>query len=222
MSESTLTGLSEISYTCKNTETSGLYINGCHLAIPEKNLVSKKNNSVIYAYRVADEIVRYGRIQNYILNSNQFLNTGNTDFKINTNEFIITETGLSSKDYFDDMINQNTNEYRKFNETNGIPYDMAKTKIHLPILVETEKEKKPEIKTKTEIQEIDKYYKSSNGKNFWAGKVFPRKHLTDKITFKNTEQSSFGPLLHIMKEKERFSWSAFVKGVEELVSSLVH
>ena len=202
MSESTLTGLSEISYTCKNTETSGLYINGCHLAIPEKNLVSKKNNSVIYAYRVADEIVRYGRIQNYILNSNQFLNTGNTDFKINTNEFIITETGLSSKDYFDDMINQNTNEYRKFNETNGIPYDMAKTKIHLPILVEKEKEKKPEIKTKTEIPEIDKYYKSSNGKNFWAGKVFPRKHLTDKITFKNTERSSFGPLLHIMKEKE--------------------
>ncbi len=29
-------------------------------------------------------------------------------------------------------------------------------------------------------------------------------------------------IAHIMKEKERFSWSAFVKGVEELVSSLVH
>jgi hypothetical protein len=202
MSESILNGLSNISYTCRNSETSGLYIDGCKLVVPEKNLISKKHNSVIYAYRVADEIVRYGRIQNYILNSNQFLNTGNTDFKISSDEFIITETGLLSKEYFDDMINQNTNEYRKFNENNGIPYDMAKTKIYLPVMVkkETEKEMVKENANDNCLPEYDKYYKSTNGKNFWAGKVFPNKHLTDKISFKDTEPCSFGPLIHIMKQ----------------------
>lgn len=213
-SQSVLNKLSNVSYTCKKNETSGLYINGCTLSVPEKNLISKKNNSLIYPYRVADEIVRYGRIQNYILNSNQFLNTGNTDFKINSDEFIISES-LLSKDYFDDMINQNTNEYRSFNETNGIPYDMAKTKLFLPVIVE-KAEKEITVNESDNCQSaVEKYYLSTNATNYWTGKVFPEKHLTHKIVFKNNNICSFEPLIHIMKQITKKTYT-----VDEIKSML--
>ena len=58
----------------KITEDVVIYGNGNvsrkgQLVVPKKNLVSKKENSEIYPYRVADEIVRFGKIQNYILSS---------------------------------------------------------------------------------------------------------------------------------------------------------
>ena len=215
MSESILNGLTDISYTCKKTETSGLYIDGCNLVVPDKNLISKKDNSTIYPYRVADEIIRYGRIQNFVLNSNQFLNTGNTDFKINSDEFIISESALGSKDYFDDMINVNTNEYRPFNTNNGIPYDMAKTKIHLPFMVEKENKEEKKEEESNCLPAIEKYYLSSNGKNYWAGKVFPEKHLTDKIVFKANEPCSFGPLINIMNQFEHKEYT--IKELKEMV-----
>ena len=214
MPESLLNKLLDISNYDKN-KTSGFYIDG-RLGIPKKNLISEKDNSLIYPYRVADEIVRFGRIQNFILN-NQFLNTGNTDFKINRDEFIISESALGSKDYFDDMINKNTNEYRPFNTTNGIPYDMAKTKLYLPLMVEKEKEKEVVVEKVAEncLPTIEKYYLSSNGKNYWAGKVFPEKQLTDKLVFKANETCSFGPLIHIMKRFENKEYT--IKELKEMV-----
>ena len=107
------------------------------LVVPKKNLVSKKENSEIYPYRVADEIVRFGKIQNYILSSNQFLNSGNVNYKINPDEFIIGETKLSDN-YFEDLVNRDNEYLSPFNSINGIPYDMAKTKLYSPRVVELE------------------------------------------------------------------------------------
>ena len=194
MSESVLSKLSEVSYTCGKSETSGMFIDGCRLIVPEKNLISKKNNSTIYAYRIADEIVRYGRIKNYLLNPNQFLNTGNTDFKINADEYIISESVLSAKDYFEDIINVSTNEYRAFNSVNGIPYDMAKTTMYLPRMVELQKtvaEKEVECSTV-------KKFRDQTKDAYWGNQVFPGDAM--EIVFKNTVECSFGPLIYIMKQ----------------------
>ena len=194
MSESVLSKLSEVSYTCGKSETSGMFIDGCRLVVPEKNLISKKNNSTIYAYRVSDEIVRYGRIKNYLLNPNQFLNTGNTDFKINPDEYIISESVLSAKDYFEDIINPSNNEYRAFNSVNGIPYDMAKTAMYLPRMVELQKtvaEKEVECSTV-------KKFRDQTKDGYWGNHVFPGDAM--EIIFKNTVECSFGPLIYIMKQ----------------------
>jgi hypothetical protein len=128
--------LSEVSYTCEKQGKSGLYKDGCQLIVPQKNLVSKKENSEIYPQRIADEIVRFGQIQNFLLKSNQFLNFGNVNYKINSDEFIIGKTNLS-ENYFDDLINQNNEYLPAFNSVNGIPYDMAKTKLYSPRDVKT-------------------------------------------------------------------------------------
>ena len=142
---------------------------------------------------------------------------------------------LSSDKYFEDMINQNTNEYEPFNTTNGIPYDMAKTELYSPLLrkqkVDKEVDKEVEVANREVAAEVaneevaaevatevavanredctttDKYYKSTNGTNYWAAKVFPKKHLTDKLVFKNNQPCSFGPLIYIMKQYEGKEYS---------------
>jgi len=200
MTESVLNHMSDISYECGKDETGGLYVDGCILAVPKKNLISSKDNSTIYSYRVADEIVRYGRIQNFVLNANQFLNIGNAEYKINPDEYIITESGLSAEDYFDDMIDKNTNEYRPFNEINGIPYDMAKTKLYLPRMVELQKtvvEKDVGCSSVKKFRDQTKDVGGRNGK-YWGNNVFPAN--TMEIVFKNTVECSFEPLIYIMKQ----------------------
>jgi len=194
MTESVLNHMSDISYECSKHETGGIYMDGCTLAVPKKNLISSKDNATIYAYRVADEIVRYGRIQNFILNANQFLNIGSTEYKINPDEYIITESGLSAEDYFDDMIDKNTNEYRPFNEINGIPYNMAKTNLYLPRMVELQK---TVVEKDVGCSSVKKFRDQTKDK-YWGNNIFPAN--TMQIVFKNTVECSFEPLIYIMKQ----------------------
>ena len=207
MSESVM---SNISYKCGKDENSGLYVDGCTLAVPKKNLVSKKDNSVLYSYRVADEIVRYGRIQNFVLNANQFLNIGNAEYKINADEYIISESVLSANDYFDDMINKDTNEYRPFNAINGIPYDMAKTHLYLPRMVELQK---PVVEKAAPVAvvgcSIVEKFRDQTKQQYWGNNVFPAN--TMKIVFKDTAECSFEPLIYIMKQMNNK-----IYGIQEL------
>ena len=216
--------LSEVSYTCDDKEKSRLYKDGCQLIVPAKNLVSKKDNSEIYSYRIADEIVRFGKIQNFILNSNQFLNFGNVNYKINSDEFIIGKTNLS-ENYFEDLVNQNNDYLPPFNSVNGIPFDMAKTKLYLPRDVKLDKgqEEKAvaaasptsEHKEKSSVNDIecakdfhfrDQTKDKPDGKGrYWGEQVFPSE--TEIIKFTASTVCSFGPLIYIMEqiEKKRYS-----------------
>ena len=38
----------------------------CDLILPEKNLMTRKENSPIYFGRMSDELVRYSRIKNFM------------------------------------------------------------------------------------------------------------------------------------------------------------
>ncbi len=192
--ESVLNNMSDISYECSKDETGGLYVDGCTLAVPKTNLVSKKDNATLYSYRVADEIVRYGRIQNFVLNSNQFLNIGNAEYKINPDEYIITESILSTTDYWEDMVDKNTNEYLTFNAINGIPYDMAKTKLYLPRMVELQK---TVVEKEVGCSTVEKFRDQTKQK-YWGNNVFPTN--TMQIVFKDTVECSFEPLIYIMKQ----------------------
>jgi len=62
---------------------------------------------------------------------------------------------------------------------------------------------------------VEKYYLSTNATNYWTGKVFPEKHLTHKIVFKNNNICSFEPLIHIMKQMTKKTYT-----VDEIKSML--
>jgi len=186
--ESVLNNMTMVAYTCADKSTSGVFKNGCNLIVPEKNLVSGKLNSTVYPYRVADELIRFGRIKNYILNSNQFLNMGNTEFKLNKDEYILLESALLNKDYFDDMVPHNSV---------GIVYDLAKTRLYAPPYIELEKQVEPAHQDKVVCQKVEPHRKNINN-NYWVAEAFPDKLKTMQIEYKDTPECSFGPIVHIM------------------------
>jgi len=69
------------------------------LLIPTKNLLSGVDNQRVYFMRMADELLRYKRINLYMMNSSMFLNITNTDYKINSTEMLMLES-LLTVDYF--------------------------------------------------------------------------------------------------------------------------
>ena len=67
------------------------------LILPKTHLVSGKSNSDIYYARVSDELLRYKRIQLFMLNAKTYLNLTNTEYKINANEMLLLESLLTSE-----------------------------------------------------------------------------------------------------------------------------
>lgn len=69
------------------------------LILPKKHLISKYDNEKIYYGRLADELVRYNKIHNYILKDNTYLNLVEIPYNLHRNEIILLES-LMYKEYF--------------------------------------------------------------------------------------------------------------------------
>jgi hypothetical protein len=115
---------------------------------------------------------------------------GNTEFKLNKDEYILMESALMNKEYFDDMIPHNST---------NISYDIAKTKLYAPPFVELEKQMEPEHKDNVVCTKTEPHRKNINN-NYWVAEAFPDKLKTMQIEYKDTPECSFGPLVHIMSK----------------------
>ena len=98
----------------------------CNLILPKKNLITEHSNKQIYFGRMSDELIRYNRINSFMLQSNTYLAFNNIGYNLKDNEFIITQSALM--DYFDKLIVPSiTNKYVKYNS-----YDEVKPIITQP------------------------------------------------------------------------------------------
>jgi hypothetical protein len=82
------------------------------MCIPKKNMVSGSDNSVLYFIRAADELVRYKRIQLFMLEPRRYLNITNVDFSVNDDETLMLASIVNDA-YFDDLEPFNKNKYVK-------------------------------------------------------------------------------------------------------------
>ena len=82
----------------------------CKLLIPDKHLLSGNNNEDIYYYRMADEIIRYGKINNYIFKPKVYLSFDKIDYNLSPDEIILLDT-LLMEGYFDDLKEAYNNKY---------------------------------------------------------------------------------------------------------------
>lgn len=81
------------------------------VCIPSKNLVDpKKTNNTMYYGKIADELLRYGRIRSFILEPKRYLNISNTDYSVRKDEIILLHSILFGT-YFDDLIPHEMNQY---------------------------------------------------------------------------------------------------------------
>ena len=101
--------------SCKDTPNLCLTENGsCNLILPEKNLITKKENEPIYYGRMADELIRYNRIKSFMLQPQTYLSFGSIGYNLRDNEIILIQS-LLTQDYFETLIPAITNKYIKYN-----------------------------------------------------------------------------------------------------------
>ena len=86
----------------------------CNLILPEKNLITNKDNEPMYFGRVADELIRYSRIKSFMLEPQKYLSFGNISYNLRENEIIMIQS-LLTQEYFETLIPTVLNKYVKNN-----------------------------------------------------------------------------------------------------------
>jgi hypothetical protein len=173
------------------------------LLIPENHLISGANNEVIYYSRISDEIVRYKRIQSFLLQPKMVLNISHSDYKINENEMIMLQS-LVTKDYFANLVpfSKNTKQMSL-----NITYEQAHPIISTKYA--------PKVNYASQIKGIDHPVSSASefdimcikevievvgnpNTNSWK-KMFPK--TVQEIVFNESRECSFYPMIYILREK---------------------
>jgi len=124
--EETLANISEITTSCltnadtnscqqtkyciKETDQEGK----CKLVIPSRNLLyPNKSNKLMYVARMADEMIRYNRIRNFMFEQKLFPPI-NVNYNLRNDEIILSQSMLM-EGYFDNLQPQIENKYVTFN-----------------------------------------------------------------------------------------------------------
>ena len=81
----------------------------CMQVLPIKNLINGLDNRELYFAKVADELIRYKKLKQFIMDSDKYLSISKIDYNINHDEIIIIQSLLNAK-FFEDLqpITQNS------------------------------------------------------------------------------------------------------------------
>lgn len=82
----------------------------CQIILPKSNLLNKSDNEKNYFARMADELIRYKRIRQFMFQPQVYLSFGKVDYKLNKDEIVIMQSMLN-RDFFEGRINQQVNTY---------------------------------------------------------------------------------------------------------------
>ena len=86
----------------------------CVFKIPKNNLITKTNNVLYYYSRMADELIRYYKTNQFIFQPQVYQNFENIQFKLNDNEIILIQS-MITQEYFASLIPYEMNKYIKNN-----------------------------------------------------------------------------------------------------------
>jgi hypothetical protein len=113
--------------TCEKNAPVCMYSgdDACNLILPEYNLNTKQLNRDIYFGKIADELIRYKRINSFMFNSSFYLHFGNVEYNLRENEMLILQSMLT-KEYFEKLVPSLINAYAKFQS-----YDQVNPKMEI-------------------------------------------------------------------------------------------
>jgi len=168
------------------------------IILPDTHLISGFKNDTIYYSRIADEFIRYKRIQLFMMDTKMYLNITNTDYKINEDEMIMLESLLTTE-YFKSI------EPYEHGKNTKITYETANPvltqKYSNNISIETQKQMVMEDTMKEEIQDkmgieciIRKIPIIGNATSQWKN-FFP--NTANEIELYASIKCSYYPILYI-------------------------
>jgi hypothetical protein len=97
--------------------------NTCQLILPKMNLLTNSDNEVYYFGKMADELIRYSRINSFIFQPQSYLSFGNLGYNLREDEIIVIQSLLNAE-YFEGLVPAEINKYAKNNS-----YDIAEPSL---------------------------------------------------------------------------------------------
>jgi hypothetical protein len=174
--------------------------NTCSLVIPDKNLISDKNNEEIYFGRMADELIRYNRIRSFIFQPKSFLAFSGLKYNLRNDEIILLQT-LLTQEFFENLIPAPINKYISYNT-----YDTAqpiKTQVYSN---ETEFDFNKQLKLNQSDVDVECSKSIENTVTGTWAKFFSNKS-TELIFSNEPELCSFDIILTLIKDNNKLSVS---------------
>ena len=182
--------------------------NNCIMILPSKNLITTEDNNLIYYGRISDELLRYKRIQLFLLKPKKYLNISNIEYKIDANEFLLLQS-LIDGNYFDNLVPFQSNKYVK-----NVPYDLATPNItqmysnDISVKEQTNSQEFAETNKETDIiiecieETLDEVI--GNSQSYWK-QIFPVD--TQEIVLNKTKDCTFYLMIDIIYKHLKFSSS---------------
>ena len=88
--------------------------NTCQMILPQKNLLNGNNNQNDYFGKMADELIRYSRVNSYILNPQTYMSFSKLGYNLLDNEIVVLQS-LITQEYFDGLEPAEINKYARYN-----------------------------------------------------------------------------------------------------------
>ena len=170
--------------------------NTCALVIPEKNLITGKNNEKLYFGRMADELIRYNRIRSFMFQPKAFLAFSSLKYNLKEDEIILLQS-LLTQEYFENLVPLPMNKYIKYNTYDTAQPIKTQTYSNEVVIGMDLKKSMTELLASNEVQcNIPKTENNSSGS---TANLFPEK--TSKLVFSNeVELCSFDVILTLIKK----------------------
>jgi hypothetical protein len=189
---------------CKKDNLCAMTDEDCNLILPEKNLMTNKNNETIYFGKMADELVRYSRIKTFMFQPQTYLSFGNVSYQLNEDEIIMLQS-LLTQEYFENLIPSVINKYVKNNS-----YDEV-----IPIISQTYENKVESLDKIIGIKNknpCNKEIKKKITNALWS-KCFPENYK--EIIYGRSNSCSFQIIIDIIENTR-----GEIKTVNEIKSEL--
>ncbi len=162
----------------------------CNLILPERNLVTNKENQNVYFGRMADELVRYSRIKPFILQPQKYFSFGNIGYNLRDNEMIVVQSTFT-QEYFESLIPSNINKY-----VNNNAYD--ETQPAISQVYNNRFESLDEVLGMNNVNDcektVNKYIKSS----IWK-KCFPNNY--SEVEYSSNNSCTFNFIIDLIERK---------------------
>ena len=90
-----------------------------NMMIPKQNLINDLDNEKVYFTKLADELIRFNRIKNFIFEPKSFLSLGDIGYNLGDDEIVLMQS-LLNKDYFEDIEHEIKNEHVQTNTFDNV------------------------------------------------------------------------------------------------------
>ena len=178
----------------------------CRLIIPKNNLVTNKDNEILYFGKITDELIRYNRISSFIFKPNSFLSFMKIKYKINSDEIILLES-MMTQEYFEQLSNMSINKYVKgktYDTANPlITYNRYSNEEYLDDVINPDYEKEYNVSEPIEI--YNKYPRS----------MFPSNYK--EVTYSGSHDAGLYLILYLLEKFKKQKIT--IKRLKELLVS---